>query len=169
MHSCVVEIQKVFIILSRKVSQCMLKMGLLLVKNARGDNSCLTLSTAHIRIYKVETEVYFCANFLIKSTLPLKPRCCCLKAIQKLFRPIFFWANKISLKSIRKHFHSFIWKKCCCHKQVFEAIVDNCWHVLGQTIFSYICWHTSNPVSNRQRKQGFNEKIKKNFPSEVFL
>jgi len=102
MHSCVVEIQKVFIILSRKVSQCMLKMGLLLVKNARGDNSCLTLSTAHIRIYKVETEVYFCANFLIKSTLPLKPRCCCLKAIQKLFRPNFFWANKISLKSIRK-------------------------------------------------------------------
>jgi len=61
-----------------------------------------TFYSSYIRIYKVETEVYFCANFLIKSTLPLKPRCCCLKAIQKLFRPNFFWANKISLKSIRK-------------------------------------------------------------------
>lgn len=122
-------------------------------KNAR-DNFCYTLSTVHIRIYKVETQVYFCANFLFKSTLHLKPRWWLWKQYKKYPTFPFFYlinclpAAKTELKKLKQE----IWQ--VPFQRPFEAI-----NVLGLTVFlKFLGTHLT--LSNGQKRQSFNKFTK---------
>lgn len=135
-----VKIQKVIIILSRKVRNNQVcacwKWVFAFVKKCLGQFSSDIFYSSHIRIYQVETEMYFCANFLFKSTLPLKPRCVVWKQYKK-YPPTFpfSFSDKTAAKK-RKNGNPkdwnmanvpFLWPFWSHYWQ---------WHVLGRTVVS---------------------------------
>jgi len=114
----VVKIQKVIIILSRKVRNNQVcacwKWVFAFVKKCLGQFSSDIFYSSHIRIYQVETEMYFCANFLFKSTLPLKPRCVVWKQYKK-YPPTFpfsFFLIKLLPKKEKQESKRLKYGKC---------------------------------------------------------
>lgn len=96
------------------------------------ENGCLLVNifySSHIRIYQVETEVYFCANFLFKSTLPLKPRCVVWKQY-KNYPPTFPFFFLIKLLPKKEKWESKLWQMCHFYG-LFEAITDNAMACFG--------------------------------------